>query len=466
MGASNISNVISTAGSIASTGNAVSSVATTANELGWKPIVLSGLFFVGMAGLICFVKKGIDTGFLGRATKIKENSKIKIIRTDSEEKRKRDQQKHEQKMEEIVKKGEVKKDVASHLASLQNPSINGNADNIDPTMKSLEEIVSEKEVDIKTLQLGYSFIVRGSSLGICGPTDAGKTTLLGQILRSLSMGRQEVSIDTNWNEIKPQKVLWFTTEQSNNDIRLKYKNAKGMGYNLLTETEGMTLDAILAKVQYQLDRADSEGIIVAIDNYTTLSKFFGRKNIEILDRKLTALQVKYQDEKPITFIKVFHTDDNYRAYNPIEEQHIKGSADIANLTKNFVFLTMCRDGENTRIFKVRKNKLYPKKATVSILKYAGTEPDMYIYDREAVEKDVLPLKPVPTKEGEIVEVESIPGKVGRHSEYTDEDILSLNALHDGGTTWREIEEVYGIKRKTIQNRANRIIARNVKEAAI
>lgn len=459
MGANNISNVISTASNIASTGNAISGVAKTANELGWKAVGKAVLCIIGIAGAAHLIKKGIDTGFLIPATKIKEGSKIKVIKTQEEEKRKRDKEKHEQEKEIIAAKNEAKKEQIILKSELENKANDTIVETIDPTMKSMEEICSEREVNVKMLQLGFYFLVRGSSLGICGPTEIGKTTFLIQLLISLAMGREAVSIHPNWNPIKPQKVLLFSTEQSNNDIRFLYAKAKGMSNNLLIETEGMSLDEILAKVKYQLDMADSEGIVVAIDNYTKLSNLYGRKQIQKLDRELTALQVKYQDEKPITLIKVFHTDDNYRAYYPIGEEHIKGSADIANLTKNFIFLSKCRDGENTRILKVRKNKIHTKTDTVSILKYADTDPKMFIYDREAMEKDVLPLKPVPTKEGEVIEVVATPRKVGRPSQYTDEEILGLNDLHKGGTTWREIEEVYGLKRKTIQNRAKKINAK-------
>ncbi len=462
MDTNNISNVISTASNIASTGNAVSGVAKTANELGWKPILWSGIFILGLAGVTCLVRKGIDSGFLGRDTKIKEESKIKVIKTQEEEKRKRDKQKHEQEKEIIAAKNEAKKEQIILKSELETKANAPTVESIDPTMKSMEEICSEREVNLEMLQLGFHFLERGSTLGICGPTEIGKTTFLIQLLISLAMGHEAVSIHPNWNPIKPQKVLLFSTEQSNNDIRFLYRSAMGMSKNLLIETEGMSLEAIMAKVKYQLDMADSEGIVVAIDNYTKLSNLYGRKQIQKLDRELTALQVKYQDEKPITLIKVFHTDDNYRVYNPIGEEHIKGSADIANLTKNFIFLSQCRDGENARILKVKKNKIHIKTDTVSILKYAGTYPRMFIYDREAIEKDVLPFKPVPIKEGAIVEVEAGPRKVGRPSQYSDEEILGLNDLHDGGTTWREIEEVYGLKRKTIQNRANKIIAKRTK----
>lgn len=462
MEASNISNVISTAGNIASTGNAVSGVAKTANEVGWKEVVKATACIIVTAGVIHLIKKGIDTGFLKPATKIKEDSKVKVIKTQEEEKRKRDEQKHEQEKEIIAAKNEAKKEQIMLKSELEAKANAPTVETIDPTMKSMEEICSEREVNLKMLQLGFFFLERGSTLGICGPTEIGKTTFLIQLLISLAMGREAVSIHPNWNPIKPQKVLLFSTEQSKNDIRFLYGSAKEMSKNLLIETEGMSLETILSKVRYQLDTAGSEGIVVAIDNYTKLSNLYGRKQIQKLDRELTALQTKYQDEKPITLIKVFHTDDNYRAYNPIGEEHIKGSADIANLTKNFIFLSKCRDGENTRILKVKKNKIHIKTDTVSILKYAGTDPRMFLYDREAIEKDVLPFKPVPTKEGEIVEIVASSRRVGRPSLYTDEEILGLNDLHDAGTTWREIEEVYGLKRKSIQNRANKIIAKRAR----
>lgn len=309
-------------------------------------------------------------------------------------------------------------------------------------MKSFDDILAMEDAKLEDRILLYSFLQKGDSLGICGPTNIGKSTFVFQLLLNLASGKCEYPISANHYPIQPQNVLLFTTEQRDKEIKSNYIAVTDRLPNFKIESVETSPEEILAKVKMEMETADSKGLVIAIDNYTWLKNTYDIKKLKLLDRELSNLQRANQKNKPITIIKVFHTNDKYREYRPVENYHVQGGQNIANLTKNFIYITPCGKGHDTRILKVGKDKVGGTKDTVSILRYAGTDPHQFVYDGEVLEADVLPMRRSSTNQDATI---AIPAKRGPKEKYNESELMEMQKEFELGHTWRKILEDRGIK---------------------
>ncbi|MDE7376187.1 MAG: AAA family ATPase, partial [Muribaculaceae bacterium] len=297
--------------------------------------------------------------------------------------------------------------------------------------------------------LMYGFVPKGGSLVICGPTNAGKTTFNIQLALQLVTGKCDCPLAPNPAPVKPQNVLLFSTEQSKKKIKHDYKALSTLSKrypNFKVETEGVSPEEIFAKVKLHLETADNQGIVIVIDNYTKLVDAYGESKVKWMDRKLEELRRKNENIRPVTIIKVVHTNKKYKEYNPVDIQHIDGKAGIANFTHNLIFLTSCGKGHDYRILKERKNKIDGTKDTVSILKYAGTDPHQFVYDGEAVEGEVLPPRPTHKAKDDGEDANNVaPGKRGRKEKYSVAELAEMQEEFKAGFNWREILESRGFE---------------------
>lgn len=314
-------------------------------------------------------------------------------------------------------------------------------------MKSFDDILAMEDVKFEDRILLYSFLQKGDSLGICGPTNIGKSTFVFQLLLNLASGNCEYPISGNHYPIQPQNVLLFTTEQRDKEIKSNYIAVTDRLPNFKIESVETSPEEILAKVKMEMETADSKGLVIAIDNYTWLKNAYDIKKLKLLDRELSNLQRANQNKKPVTIIKVFHTNDKYRIYRPVELHHVQGGQNIANLTKNFIYITPCDKGHETRILKVAKDKVGGTRDTVSILKYAGSDPSQFVYVGEAVEAEVLPKRQGSHATNPTCADDrgKLPGKRGPKEKYNDKELREIQKELDSGSTWRKVFESRGIE---------------------
>lgn len=313
-------------------------------------------------------------------------------------------------------------------------------------MPSLDDILAMPDTKREDMILMYGFVPKGGSLVICGPTNVGKTTFNIQLALQLVTGKCDYPLAPNFSPVKPQKVLLFSTEQSKKTIKHDYKALGNQYPNFKIETEGVSPEEILAKVKLELETADSEGIVVDIDNYTKLIDAYGDAEVKWLDRQLEELRRKNENTKPVTLIKIVHTNKKYKEYNPVDIQHIDGKSGIANFTHNLIFLTACGKGHDYRILKERKNKIDGTKDTVSILTYAGTDPHQFVYNGEAVEEEALPSRHSRKSKADEEEAPILePGKRGPKEKYSEAELLEMYEEHEAKFTWREILEIRGLE---------------------
>ncbi len=246
----------------------------------------------------------------------------------------------------------------------------------------------------------------------------------------------------------------FTTEQKDEEIKSNYKAVTNHLPNFKIESVETAPEEILTKVKMEMETADNKGLIVAIDNYTWLKDKYEIKSLKWLDRELSKLQRANQNDKPITLIKVFHTNDKYREYKPVENHHVQGGQNITNLTKNFIFLTPCGKGSDTRILKIGKDKIGGTKDTVLILRYAGTDPRQFVFEEEMKESEALPQRQSNQKRGsaqqninsiEASKTSNVPSKRGPKEKFSIQQLQEMHQELENGSTWRQILENRGIE---------------------
>ena len=393
------------------------------------------------------------------------------------------EQLHKNKIEEIIEKGKVEKDVDNNKADIKEKqekqkkedrearkmekeeerksSITSGVDLPEDTYRPIEKIMCSPAVDVSILRLMFSFLHIGVDLGFVGPNNCGKTSLINQIIFSLALGRCICNLWPDSSPAKPMQALMFTTEQNDNDIKVLYKDfADGKtldNLNVVTE-ELVSPASIIIGIEKHINTTDSRGLVVSIDNYTSLIRKYGKKAINELNQKLDELKAKYADTHPLTIIKVYHTNDQFSPYRPLKLDDVRAFQDNINTTKNFIGLAPCKEGQDKRILYVLKNKLEPKTQGAYVIRYAHTEAPFYTFDHSVEDiNEVLPIRNTTAGKSEN------SGKRGRPSNFTNDEIMELYRLNkEEGKTWQTIQLEYGISGPAIKKRRKEILAKKKK----
>ena len=429
-------------------GQSICAVSDSISKNGVKNTVTAfGLILIGMvsgATIYYFVESGLENNKHKNAKKLsntKCNDAVKVIQAKTEAAIKLDNHKIANKEHILRVKDELKKETIRKEETFE-------PENEVSPMKSFNDIQAMKDVKLEERILMYTFLQKGDSLGICGPSNIGKSTFVFQLLLNLALGKCDYPIAATHYPIHPQKVLLFTTEQRDEEIKANYKAVTNQLPNFKIESKQTSPEEILAKIKMEMKTADNNGLIIAIDNYTWLKDKYEIKKLKGLDRELGKLQCVNQNDKPITIIKVFHTNDKYREYNPVENHHVQGGQNIANLTKNFIYLTPCSKGHDYRILKIGKDKTGGSKGTVSLLKFAGIEPHQFVYVGEVVEADALPKRQSHYAHCSTYADDSsnkLLGKRGPKEKYSIQELQEMHEELNAGFSWREVLESRGIE---------------------
>lgn len=321
--------------------------------------------------------------------------------------------------------------------------------------RTFSQIMNTPAKDLSSLRLMYPFLHIGVDLGVVGENNCGKTSLVNQILFSLANGH---SIENLWPDIQPStpmRVLMFTTEQNEDDIRTLYKSIADEQNrdNLIVITEEfVSPESIVNGIEkYVENSTDPRGLVVSIDNYSKLVEKYGPKVIKGLNKRLDDLKSKYAKTHPLTLIKVYHTQEKYNPYRPLTLSDVRAFQDSTNTTKNFIGLASCNEGETARILYVLKNKLEPSVMGSYVIRYAGTKAPFYTFNRKV--DDVNTVLPIRTPLSQ--------RKVGRPQEHTDEEIMEIYRIkQETGRTWEDLENEYHISRNGVKKRRKKILAKS------
>ncbi|MDE7436860.1 MAG: hypothetical protein K2M93_00085 [Muribaculaceae bacterium] len=168
------------------TGQSIAVVSDSISENGVKNTTTAlGLIIIGIAGsaLVYYLcQSGINNTKRTNAQNLsctKCNNTIKTTQAKTEAAIKLDDHKTANKEKILRLKAQLIKEKARNDETFELKK------EVRP-MKSFDDILAMEDVEFEDRVLLYSFLQKGDSLGICGPTHIGKTTFLFQLLLSLA----------------------------------------------------------------------------------------------------------------------------------------------------------------------------------------------------------------------------------------------------------------------------------------
>lgn len=299
--------------------------------------------------------------------------------------------------------------------------------------------------------LGFPWLREGYDTGLVAPTDCGKSTFIMQVAIALAKGKCDVNLSPIWHNISPMTVVIFSLEQHYSEISEHYGSVIDNLSTLKVYAEAnITPTQIISILKKEQEKARESGIFVVIDNYTKLEEQFGVKIMKQFCGELDRLRNEsFKIGKIITPFKIYHAKDNCKLTEPFTPSNVRGNKKNVYFTNNFLYLTYCRHGKDKRILGYMKCK-HGDRAQISILKFASnTKVAMFCYAGKGSAKDLgMPL----SEENESV----ITKKSGRPSRYTSKDVLVLYQMVQAKEcTYKDIEQVYGIKKDALKQRVRR-----------
>lgn len=420
-------------------------------EKHWEKFLAAG---VGLA--VFYVKtnyrakKEIQVKDYEYTNKMKENAIKAAIRKELEELKAR----LKEKADERKKKEREERELQRQQKEQESVPVPMTPEEEAETFRSFSDILNTPAADVSTLRLMFPFLHIGVDLGVVGPNNCGKTTLVDQIMLSLTLGRCISNLWPDCAPAVPMRALMFTTEQNDKDIKILYRDfTDGRSLDNLTviTEEFVSPDSIITGIEKYINTEDPRGLVVSIDNYTKLVEKYGKREIKRLNKRLDDLKSKYAKTHPLTIIKVYHTRKEFSPFCPLSLADVRDFQDSTNTTKNFIGLALCKEGKDRRILYVLKDKLEADTQGYYVIRYAETKVPLYTFDRKVDDiNGVLPSRKTASETG---------GKRGRPTDFTDEQILELYRLNkEEGKTWQEIQDRYGISGAGIKKRRKEILA--------
>lgn len=321
------------------------------------------------------------------------------------------------------------------------------------SVPSYDELIAGEVVDSRSLRLGVRSFHIGEDCGLMARTNIGKTSWVFQFSMCIALGYQNGPIlSPEWELHQPMRVLYFAFEQNRKHIKKKYAHTIKSIPNLHVDVETSASDfqTMRRRIEKMQNEIGDRRLLVVFDNITKLKGSASDEKkaffqwLEDYRRKCDI------NGKPITYLKVYHTQGAYKDYMAIEPTSNYGPKSDIYFTQDLVALGMCKEGNGSmRYLKELKNKYEDEKQSVSIFRYAGTEAPFYDYVGEATECDVLPSKDgrrgqvkSVAKESELAESSS--GKRGRKEVYSLELLAEMYTERQSGLTWEKILANHGI----------------------
>ncbi len=380
--------------------------------------------------------------------------------------------KHELKMEEMERKAELEKEKAEYKAKLKqqtialrydtsqrgnnfNPDVEPSYSDDSDVVPTYDELVSGDVVDSCDIRMGLRCFHIGHDNGLIGRSNAGKTSFLFHFAKAVCTNSQEdgAILTPDWCLHQPMKVLYFAFEQSTSDFKVKYaKFIKSIpNLHVDTQTSANDFQSIMKKIKNMQSKIGEYRLLVIFDNITKM-KNADKKEKKAFFQWLEDYRTTCEkSNKPITYLKAYHTQGTYKDYMPIEITSNYGLKTDTYFTTDLVGFGVCKGGDGKlRYLKELKNKSEAdaEKPTVSVYRFADTLAPMYDYVEEAIEVDVLPTKADMVRRGSSTSSEitiNTPCRRGPKEKYTETELREMHEEKAAGFSWREILESRGIQ---------------------
>lgn len=398
-----------------------------------------------------------------------------IIKRDNNKEEKAQQRAqtiHIQKMEEIDRKAEQNRRTAEHKETLKqqtialrrdfsqgvtnfNPDIEPSYDNGSDVVPTYDELISGDIVEACDIRMGLRCFHIGHDNGLIGRSNAGKTSFMFHFAKAICTNSQEdgAILSPDWCLRQPMKVLYFAFEQSTRDFKVKYaKHIKTIpNLHVDTQTSANDFQSIMKKIKNMQSEIGEYRLLVIFDNITKM-KNADKKEKKAFFQWLEDYRTTCENNnKPITYLKAYHTQGTYKDYMPIEITSNYGSKTDTYFTTDLVGFGVCKGGDGKlRYLKELKNKSEAdaEKPTVSVYRFADTLAPMYDYVEEAIEVDVLPTKADMVRRYSSASSD-IPVNTscrrGPKEKYTETELREMHEEKVAGFSWREILESRGIQ---------------------
>lgn len=294
----------------------------------------------------------------------------------------------------------------------------------------------------------YNWLIEGYDTGLLAPTDCGKTTYVLQVAMDLAAGHCAYPLARQCEDCKPMRVVVFSLEQSDLEIKTYYGDMLEKLQPMLTiyaGREGNTPDKMIEKIKAELMASGKGGVVVIIDNFTTMLEISDRKEVKQFCLDLNTIrQASTKTDKPLTLIKVFHAKKDCKLDRRFDQNCFRGDVKYLYDAQNVLYLTYCRKGDDWRVqgYIKRKNG---DRLELNLLRFANTLPHRFLLDKLGRVEDLgKPEEKQQEREGK---------KVGRPSDFSDRQMENWYADVQAGTTsYKELEEKYGVTRDAIKQR--------------
>ena len=457
---------------------------TKATNKGIK--VIAGIAVGGM--LLWLMYKGIDLGFFKKREAFKQEKKAQSDILKNQLKRSENQEKHEQamakenlkhahKMAEEQQRQTNRKELHELRQITKSGCLLSGDNDVDLTVPTFDEIMKGDDIDVSELRIGQRWIHINENCGLIGANGIGKSSFVMQYVLAVCGNKDMQNAFPNWHLKVEMQVLYFAFEHGRQHFKTKYKNIKNID-NLYLDVNTAATDykAIRGKIEHMQANIGNKRLLVVFDNITKM-KDAGEKSSS-LRRDFFAWLEDFrkqcnEDNKPITYLKIYHAEGSHTNDKPFHVNCIYGSKKDAMFTQDLVAFGMCKGDGKTRYLKELKNKLEPDaaKETVSVFSFANTPEEieagegapLYEYAGEAMEKDILPssCKNGNTFQEEVTMQQEQKRGPGRGSIYTISLLQEIAEYRKMGFEWKEIMDFYGIEYNP-KNPMNK--ARGIKEA--
>lgn len=437
------------------TGQSIASVSNSVTKNGAKNTFIGAGIFVG-AVIIC---SGITFAYKIHLENKKHRNAINLANI-----------KHTQRTEEIDRQAEQTRRTAEHNAALKrqtdklrretspkgtnfNPDMEPERDDASCVVPTYDEVINGDEAEATDLRLGLRCFHIGQDNGLIGRSNIGKTTFLFALAKAICTNSQEggATLSPDWYLRQPMKVLYFAFEQRARDFKVKYgKYIKSIpNLHIDVNTSAGDFQSIMMKIKHMQNGIGNHRLLVIFDNITKMNSAKGKEKAEFFKWLDSYRQECDSNGKPITYLKVYHTQGKYTDDMPIEITTNYGAKVDTYFTQNLVGFGVCKGGNGKlRYLKELKNKFEGEKPTLSVYRFADTMAPMYDYVEEAVEVDVLPTKAgmVRGRSSATKDItDNAPCRRGPKEKYTESELREMHEEKKVGFNWREILESRGIE---------------------
>lgn len=395
-------------------------------------------------------KKKADVAFQKEIDDNKTENKCKIVNA----KREATEAISRTRTEEKMKLEEKRK-------SSQNPSELLTPDKeTDYTPTPWEEAIAGDTIDPTDLRIGLRWIHLGGDCGLIGRTNIGKSTFVLHYGINVARGYQtpDARLGSDWCMSQPMTVIYFALEHTKKHFQAKYRKhlPKIPNFHLELKIAPDDLKSMKAKIINLQEQIGDRRLLVIFDNITKIHKTADKDEKRAFFRWLESYRHQCAAEgKPITYLKIYHTQGRYTDDMPILYNTNYGDKTDTMFTQDLVGFGMCKDGDGQyRYIKELKNKdeLDGGKETLSVFKFAytpkqiaaGEGAPMYDYVGEALEKEVLPTAQELVRSNEAYIYKPAPKKRGPKERFTKDELIKMYEELETKKSWKEVFESRGL----------------------